>query len=172
MLIAHNGRAPRVAPTAYVHSSAHVIGDVQIGAESSVWFNAVIRGDVYHVRIGTRTNIQDNATVHVTNGRHATLVGDEVTVGHNAVLHGCTIGNRSLIGIGAIVLDRCAVGDDCLIGAGALLTPGTTIEPGHLVLGNPARVVRPITDAERQHLRQSAAGYVANAARYRAEGIV
>jgi carbonic anhydrase/acetyltransferase-like protein (isoleucine patch superfamily) len=172
MLIALDGRTPQVAPTVYVHSSAHVIGDVQIGAESSVWFNAVIRGDVYHVRIGARTNIQDNATVHVTNGRHATVVADEVTVGHNAVLHGCTIGNRCLIGIGAIVLDRCTIGDDCLVGAGALLPPGTTIAPGQLVLGNPARVVRPITDAERQHLRQSAAGYVANAARYRAAGVL
>jgi carbonic anhydrase/acetyltransferase-like protein (isoleucine patch superfamily) len=172
VLITHGGITPRIDPSAYVHSSAHVIGDVQLGAESSIWFNAVVRGDVHYIRIGARTNLQDHATVHVTKGRHPTLVGEEVTVGHHAVLHGCTIGNRCLIGIGAIVLDRCAVGDDCLIGAGALLTPGTTIEPGHLVLGSPARVVRPITDAERQHLRQSAAGYVANAARYRAEGIV
>jgi carbonic anhydrase/acetyltransferase-like protein (isoleucine patch superfamily) len=172
MLITQGGRTPHVAASAYVHSSAYVIGDVQIDAESSVWFHAVIRGDVHSVRIGRRTNIQDNATVHVTRDRHATLVGDDVTVGHNAVLHGCTVGNRRLIGIGAIVLDRCLVGDECLIGAGALLTPGTTVAPGHLVLGSPARIVRPITEAERQHLHQSAAGYVANAARYRAEGII
>jgi len=172
MLLALNGVAPSVDPTAYVHSSAHIIADVHIGAESSVWFNAVIRGDGYHVRIGARTNVQDNATVHVTTGRNPTLIGDDVTVGHNAVLHGCTLGSRCLIGIGAIVLDRCVIGDDCLIGAGALLTPGTTVEAGHLVLGNPARVVRPITEAERQHLIQSAANYVANAARYRAAGIV
>src|SRR5215470_10121826 len=170
MLLALNGVAPVVDPSAYVQSSARVIGDVHIGSESSVWFHAVIRGDGHHVRIGARTNIQDNATIHVTTARHPTLIGDDVTVGHNAVLHGCTIGSRCLIGIGAIVLDRCAIGDDCLIGAGALLTPGTTVEAGQLVLGNPARVVRPITEAERQHLVRSAAGYVANAARYRAAG--
>ena len=172
MLVALGATAPHVDPSAYVHASAWVVGDVHIGPESSVWFNAVIRGDVHSVRIGARTNIQDNATVHVTNGRHATQVGDDVTVGHNAVLHGCTVGNRCLIGIGAIVLDRCTIGDDCLIGAAALLTPGTAVEPGQLVLGNPARVIRPLTDAEREHLRQSAAGYVANAARYRAAGIL
>jgi carbonic anhydrase/acetyltransferase-like protein (isoleucine patch superfamily) len=171
MLIALDELAPAVDPTAYVQASAHVIGDVRIGAHSSVWFQAVLRGDVHPIRIGARTNIQDHATVHVTRDRHPTLVGDDVTVGHNAVLHGCTIGSSCLIGIGAIVLDRCVIGDGCLIGAGALLTPGTTVAPGHLVLGSPARVVRPITDAEREHLRQSAANYVANAARYRAAGI-
>jgi carbonic anhydrase/acetyltransferase-like protein (isoleucine patch superfamily) len=172
MLLTLNGIAPSVDPTAYVQSSAHIVGDVHIGAQSSVWFNAVIRGDGHYVRIGARTNVQDNATIHVTTARNPTLVGDDVTVGHNVVLHGCTVGSRCLIGIGAIVLDRCAIADDCLIGAGALLTPGTSVEPGQLVLGNPARVVRPITDAERQHLVQSAAGYVANAARYRNAGIV
>lgn len=172
MLIALPAAAPRVDPTAYVVGSAQVIGDAQIGPQSSVWFNAVIRADVYPVRIGARTNIQDNATVHVTRGRHATLIGDDVTVGHNAVLHGCTVGDRCLIGIGAIVLDRCTIGDDCLIGAGALLTPGTAIEPGHVVLGAPARAVRPISDAEREHIRQSAMGYVANAERYRAAGVL
>jgi len=172
MVIALPGAAPRIDPTAYIHSSAHVIGDVHVGAESSVWFHTVVRGDVHSVRIGQRTNIQDNATVHVTRDRHATVIGDEVTVGHNAVVHGCTIGNRCLIGIAAVVLDGCVIGDDCLIGAGALLTPGTTMPAGQLVLGCPARVVRPLTDAERHSLIQSAANYVANAARYRTAGIV
>ena len=172
MLIALPEAAPLVDPTAYVHSSAHVIGDVHLGAESSVWFHTVMRGDVHAIRIGRRTNVQDNATVHVTRNRYATMIGDEVTVGHNAVVHGCTIGNRCLIGIAAVVLDGCVIGDDCLIGAGALLTPGTTVPPGQLVLGSPARVVRPLTDAERSHLVQSAANYVANAARYRAAGIL
>jgi carbonic anhydrase/acetyltransferase-like protein (isoleucine patch superfamily) len=171
MLIAHDGHAPQVHASAYVQASAQVIGDVHLGAESSVWFNAVLRGDVFHIRVGARTSIQDNATVHVTTGRHATVVGDDVTVGHNVVLHGCAIGHRCLIGIGAIVLDRCLVGDDCIVGAGALLTPGTVIPPGHLALGHPATVVRPLTEAERAHVRQSARGYVANAARYRAQGI-
>ncbi|HET6222786.1 MAG TPA: gamma carbonic anhydrase family protein, partial [Dongiaceae bacterium] len=129
MLIALDGVAPRVDPTAYVQSSARIVADVHIGPESSVWFYAVIRGDVRDVRIGARTNVQDHATIHVTGGRHSTHVGDEVTIGHAAVLHGCTVGHRCLIGIGAIVLDACTIGDDCLIGAGALLTPGTTIAP-------------------------------------------
>jgi carbonic anhydrase/acetyltransferase-like protein (isoleucine patch superfamily) len=171
MLITLRTAAPQVDATAYVQASAQVIGDVHIGAESSIWFNVVLRGDVHHIRIGRRSNIQDNSTVHVTRDRHPTLIGDDVTVGHNVVLHGCTIGNRVLVGIGAIVIDRCVVGDDCLIGAGALLTPGTTIAPGHLVLGSPARAVRPLTDAERDHLLRSAAGYVANAARYRAADV-
>jgi gamma-carbonic anhydrase len=172
MLIALDGIAPALDPTTYVHSSAHIIGDVHVGPHSSVWFHAVLRGDVERIRIGARTNIQDNATVHVTRQRHATLVGDDVTVGHNAVLHGCTVGDRCLIGIGAIVLDGCTIADDCLIGAGALLPPGTIVAPGQLVFGNPARVVRPLTDAERQSLRESASRYVATAARYRRAGVV
>ncbi len=171
MVIELDGVRPQVDPSAYVQASAQVIGDVHLGAQSSVWFNAVIRGDVFHIRIGARTSIQDNATVHVTGGRHATIVGDDVTVGHGAILHGCTIGNRCLIGIGAIVLDRCVIADDCMIGAGALVTPGTVTEPGYLLLGSPAKPVRPLTEAERLHLLHSALGYVANAARYRAQGI-
>lgn len=172
MLYAHNGIAPRVDATAYVHSSAQVIGDVHIGAESSLWFNVVVRGDVFYIRIGARTNIQDNSTVHVTGERQPTLIGDEVTVGHGVILHGCTIGHRCLIGIGAIILDGCEIGDDCMIGAGALLTPRTTVLPGHLVLGSPAKAVRPLRETERDQLRRSAQIYVANAARYRAQGIV
>ena len=125
MLIALGDLAPSSTRAPTCIRARDVIGDVHIGAESSVWFHAVMRGDVHRIRIGARTNIQDNATIHVTHDRHATLVGDDVTVGHNAVLHGCTVGARCLIGIGAIVLDRCVIGDDCLIGAGALLTPGT-----------------------------------------------
>jgi carbonic anhydrase/acetyltransferase-like protein (isoleucine patch superfamily) len=168
MLIALDGIAPRIHASAWVQTSAQVIGDVHIGAESSVWFNSVLRGDVFHIRIGARTSIQDNSTVHVTTGRHPTLVGDDVTVGHNVVLHGCTVGDRCLIGIGAIVLDRCQIGDDCMVGAGSLVVPRTVIPAGHLALGSPAKVVRPLTAEERTHILQSARNYVANAARYRA----
>lgn len=168
MLIAHDGIGPQIHPSAWVQTSAQVIGHVHIGAESSVWFNSVLRGDVFHIRIGARTSIQDNSTVHVTTGRHATLVGDDVTVGHNVVLHGCTVGHRCLIGIGAIVLDRCQIGDDCIVGAGSLVVPGTVIPAGHLALGSPAKVVRPLTDEERARVLQSARNYVDNAARYRA----
>ncbi len=171
MLISLDGVHPTLAAGAWVQASAQVIGDVHLGAGSSIWFNAVLRGDVHPIRIGARTSIQDNSTVHVTGGRHATLVGDDVTVGHNAVLHGCTVGARCLIGIGAIVLDRVRIGDDCIVGAGSLLTPGTVIAAGSLVLGSPARVVRSLTDTEREEVLRSAANYVAHAARYRAQGL-
>lgn len=171
VLISLDGVTPTIHPTAYVHSSANVVGNVEIGANSSVWFGVVIRADVDSVRIGSRTNIQDNSTIHVTAGKWPTVVGDGVTVGHGVILHGCTVGNRSLIGIGAIVLDGVRIGDDCMIGAGALVTPRTTLESGHLMLGSPARPVRRLTDAERQHLVQSADGYVDNAERFRAQGI-
>jgi carbonic anhydrase/acetyltransferase-like protein (isoleucine patch superfamily) len=171
VLIALNGVTPELHATAYVHATAQVVGDVRVGADSSLWFNVVVRGDVYPIRIGARTNIQDNSVVHVTGGQYATIIGDDVTVGHAAVLHGCTIGNRCLIGIGAVVLDRCRVGDDSMIGAGALLAPGTVVEPGHLMLGSPARVARRLRPEELDHLRRSAEEYVENARRYRAQGI-
>lgn len=171
MLLPFNGIAPQVDQTAYVQSSARVIGDVHLAAGASVWFNTVVRGDVHHVRIGSRTNIQDNSTIHVTTGQWPTIVGDDVTVGHGVILHGCTIGHRCLVGIGAIVLDGCEIGDECLIGAGALLTPGTKIAAGSLVLGRPAKVARKLKPAEREHIRQSAQHYVERAVQYRLQGI-
>lgn len=171
MIIAFGDTRPMVDTTAYVQATAQVIGDVTIGAGSSVWFHTVLRGDVFPIRIGARTNVQDNSTVHVSTGRHATILGDDVTVGHNVVLHGCTVGDRCLIGIGAIVLDGTTIGEDCLIGAGALLTPGTVIPPGHLVLGSPAKVVRPLRDGERAHIARSARNYVLAGERYRQLGI-
>ncbi len=123
------------------------------------------------IRIGARTNLQDGVTLHVVGGKFGTTVGDDVTVGHSAIVHGCTLGNRVLIGMGAIVLDDVAIGDDCLVGAGALVTPGTKIPSGRLVLGNPARVVRALSDAERAALLESAANYVGYAAEYRAASI-
>lgn len=172
MLIAYNGVAPIVDPTAYVHSSAQVIGDVHLGPQASLWFNVVARGDVHHIRIGARTNIQDQSTVHVTSQRWPTIIGADVTVGHGVVLHGCTVGDHCLIGIGAIVLDGCEIGDQCLVGAGSLLTPGTTIPPGQLVLGSPAKAVRPLRDHEILELHGSAAHYVVYAESYRRQGIL
>jgi len=171
MIITFDGKTPNIDPTAVVHASAQIIGDVHLGSECSVWFNSVVRGDVHRVRIGARTNIQDNATVHVTSGRWPTQVGDEVTVAHGVILHGCTIGNRCLIGIGAIVLDGAEIGDECMIGAGALVTPGTKAPPGHLLLGSPARVVRPLRAEERENVRVSAEKYKRYAEQYRAQGI-
>ncbi len=172
MIHAFDGRVPEIDPSAFVHSSANVVGDVAIGPQSSIWFNAVIRGDVHPVRIGARTNLQDQSTVHVTGGRFASIIGDDVTAGHGVILHGCTIGDRCLIGIGAIVLDGVEIEPDCMIAAGSLVTPRTRIPAGHLVLGSPAKVARPLKPEELEHLRQSALRYVGYAERYRTQGIV
>jgi len=171
MIAALGDKAPRIDPTAFVLDSAVVVGDVVLGPESSLWFHAVVRGDVERVRIGARSNVQDNATIHVTRDRWPTLVGDDVTVGHAAVLHGCTIGDRCLVGIGAIVLDGAVVESECLIGAGALVTPRTHVPARSLVLGSPARAVRALTDDEVARLRASAASYLDHARRYRALGV-
>jgi gamma-carbonic anhydrase len=166
MIAPFGDRAPRIDPSAWVANAAVVIGDVVVGPESSLWYHTVVRGDVHHVRIGARSNVQDNATVHVTRDRFPTIIGDGVTVGHAAVLHGCTIEDGCLIGIGAIVLDQAVVGAESLVGAGALVTPGSTIPPRSLVLGRPAKRVREVTEAELERLRISAANYVALARRY------
>ncbi len=162
---------PRIDPTAFVVDSAVIVGDVVLGAHASVWFHTVIRGDVERVRIGARSNIQDNATIHVTGGRWPTIVGEDVTVGHGAVLHGCTVADHALIGIGAIVLDGVNIGTECLIGAGSVVTPGTHIPPRSFVLGTPAKRVRDLTVAEVERLHASAANYLAHAARYLANGV-
>ena len=148
MIRPFRGIHPQIDPTAFVEESAQIVGDVHIGAHSSVWFGAVIRGDVFHIRIGARTNVQDGTVIHVSNGTHATILEDEVTVGHNVTLHGCYVERGSLIGIGAIVMDACRVGEHSLVAAGALLSPGTIVPPRSLVLGVPARVKRQLTDAE------------------------
>jgi carbonic anhydrase/acetyltransferase-like protein (isoleucine patch superfamily) len=171
VIAALGDRVPAVDPTAFVADSAVVIGDVAIGSDASLWFHAVLRGDVERVRIGARTNVQDNATVHVTRERWPTLVGEGVTVGHAAVLHGCTVGDHSLIGIGAIVLDGVEIGTECLVGAGTLLTPGMHVPPRSLVLGSPARRVRELNGDEVARLHASADGYLEHVRRYRANGV-
>jgi carbonic anhydrase/acetyltransferase-like protein (isoleucine patch superfamily) len=166
------GKAPRVHPSAVLLPTAVISGDVEIGEGASVWFGTVVRGDVNHVRIGARTNLQDLTVVHVTGGTHPTVIGDDVTVGHRAVLHGCTIGDRCLVGIGAIVLDGAVVGPDAMVGAGALVPPRMVVPPRTLVMGAPARVKRELTDEEVASLRASAARYVGYAVQYRGEGWV
>ncbi len=166
----YKGISPRLHPSVLVMDGSTVIGDVEMGEGSSLWPGAVVRGDVCHVRIGARTNIQDGAVVHVTTDTNPALVGDDVTVGHRAVLHGCTIRERSLVGIGAIVLDGAVVGPDALVGAGTIVTPGAVVPPGTLFLGAPGRVKRALTGDEKASLRSSAAHYVELAARYRADG--
>jgi carbonic anhydrase/acetyltransferase-like protein (isoleucine patch superfamily) len=149
-----------VAVGVFVDVSAQVIGDVEIGAESSVWMNAVVRGDVHRIRIGARTNLQDGVIVHVMNETHPTTIGDDVTIGHGAIVHGCTLGNRILVGMGAILLNGVEVGDDSIVAAGTLLTEGTRIPPRSLVMGSPGRVKRPLTDAETASVVQYAERYV------------
>ncbi|MGH7899458.1 MAG: gamma carbonic anhydrase family protein [Candidatus Binatia bacterium] len=162
---------PKVAPDAYVQASARLVGDVEIGRGSSVRFSAVVRGDVHRIRVGRESNLQDHVTIHVTRERWPTLVGDGVTVGHRVVLHGCTIGDYALIGIGAVVLDGAEIGSEALIGAGSLVAPGTKIPPRTLALGSPAKAVRDLRAGEIDHLHQSAANYVEYARSYRAQGI-
>jgi len=171
MIVPFAERIPSVDPTAVVFSNATVVGAVTLGPQSSVWFGSVVRADVDDIWIGARTNIQDRCVIHVTTKKFSTRLGDDVTVGHSVVLHGCTIGNRVLVGIGSIVLDGCEVGDDCMVGAGALLTPGTKVPAGHLALGSPARTARPLRPAELEHLRNSARNYALLSARYRELGI-
>lgn len=164
------GKAPRLDPSAFLVESAAVVGDVELGPESSVWFGVVIRGDVNHVRIGARSNVQDGSVVHVTSHTHPTVLGDDVTVGHRVVLHGCTIRDRCLVGIGAIVLDGAVVGEESMVGAGALVPPGMVVPPRTLVLGAPARVKRDLRPDEIAFFAVSAANYVGYARQYRAEG--
>lgn len=171
VILPYGDTSPAIADDAYVHASAHVIGDVVIGAESSVWFQVVIRGDVERVRIGRATNVQDHSTIHVTNGRWPTILGDGVTVGHRVVLHGCTVGDYSLIGIGALVLDGVEIGAETLVGAGSLVAPRSRIPARSLVLGSPAKVVRPLRLEEVARLRESAALYVGYAKSYRDQGL-
>ncbi|HJR58256.1 MAG TPA: gamma carbonic anhydrase family protein [Vicinamibacterales bacterium] len=148
MLRRYKGITPRVHPGAYVDASAQVIGDVEIGAEASIWMNAVVRGDVHWIRIGARSNVQDGTVVHVMNGTHPTTIGTDVTIGHAAIVHGCTLGDRILIGMGAILLNGATVGDDCIVAAGTLLTEGAQVPPRSLVMGSPGRVKRRLTEAE------------------------
>ncbi len=166
-LYEHLGIAPRLASDVFVADTATVIGDVEIGAQSSVWFSTVIRGDVFPIRIGARTNIQDGSVVHVTGGKAKTTVGDDVTVGHMALLHGCTVGNACLIGMGSIVLDGAVIGDECIVAAGSLVSPGTVVPPRSLVMGSPARVKRALTDQDLAWVREAGRLYVDYAATFR-----
>ena len=160
MLLAFQNTTPRTDSSSYIVESALVIGDVTIGAESSIWFNAVIRGDVNYIKIGKRTNIQDGCVLHVAREKYPLIIGDEVTVGHNATLHACTIESRCLIGMGATVMDGSNIGENCIIGAGSLVTPNTVIEPGNMVMGSPAKVKRILTGNEIHSIIKSASHYV------------
>jgi carbonic anhydrase/acetyltransferase-like protein (isoleucine patch superfamily) len=162
-----NDVRPTLGRDVYVADTAVVIGQVQLGDEASVWFGAVLRGDYSFIRVGARTNVQDNSVVHISSGLNPTTIGDDVTIGHSAIVHGCTIGHRCLIGMGSTVLDGAVVGDDSFVAAGALVTPGTVIAPRSFVLGRPARVVRPVEDADLQWIRGASLAYVGYARDFR-----
>ena len=164
------GRHSPLAPaSAFVAPGAALIGDVTLGEDASIWFSAVLRGDVNSIRVGARSNIQDGTVVHGNEGAEPTAVDEEVTVGHQAILHGCRLGRRCLVGMGAVVLDGVIVGEEAMVAAGAVAPPGLRIPSRMLVRGVPGRVVRPLTDAEIAHLEDSAARYVALKNRYLAE---
>ena len=153
--------APQIDASAWVAPGAVVVGDVTLGPGVGIWYGCVLRGDVNAIRIGARSNIQDGSVLHVTRNRFETIVGEEVTVGHRAVVHGCTVGDGALIGIGAIVLDGAEIGEGALVGAGAVVTPGKVIPPRSLVVGTPARVVRTLSDEEVAQQRDRMLHYVA-----------
>lgn len=158
---------PRLDPTAFVVANATVVGEVSLGAEASVWFGAVLRGDINRIEIGPRSNIQDGVIVHVADEFPA-IVGELVTVGHAAILHACTVSDEVLIGMGAVILDGAEIGARSIIGARTLVTAGMKIPPGSLVLGSPGKIVRPLSTAEQTGLKRWATKYVEAARRYRA----
>jgi carbonic anhydrase/acetyltransferase-like protein (isoleucine patch superfamily) len=160
MIVPYQGRWPRLASGVYVAPNATLIGDVELGPESSVWFGSVVRGDVMPIRVGARSNIQDLSVVHVTTDRAACTIGDGVTVGHRVILHGCTVGNRVLVGMGSIVLDHAVIEDEVVLGAGSLVTPRTRLPSGYLCMGSPAKPVRPLRDVERQMIEEGWRSYV------------
>ncbi|MCY7377287.1 MAG: gamma carbonic anhydrase family protein [Pyrinomonadaceae bacterium] len=160
MIKSFQNKSPKIHESAFIAAAAIIIGDVEIGAESSVWFGSILRGDVNSIRIGERTNIQDGTIIHVSRDAHSTTLEDEVTVGHRATLHGCYIETGCLIGIGAIILDGVRVGSHSLVAAGSLLTPNTQIPPRSLVMGSPAKVKRELSDVEAKDLAKFWQNYV------------
>jgi gamma-carbonic anhydrase len=165
----YRGKSPQIAASAYIDPAAVIIGDVTIGEDSSVWPMTVIRGDVHHIRIGNRTNIQDGCVLHVMRDEFPLILGDEVTVGHSVTLHGCAIESRVLLGMGCIVLNGAVVGSGSIIAAGTLITERTVIPAGSLVMGSPGKVKRPLTAADQQSIAAYAERYVSYKNTYREE---
>ncbi|MGY4532231.1 carbonic anhydrase/acetyltransferase-like protein (isoleucine patch superfamily) [Pseudomonas sp. TE3786] len=172
----YQGVTPQLGAKVFVDASAVVIGDVQLGEDSSVWPLTVIRGDMHRIRIGARTSVQDGSVLHITHAGpfnpdgFALLIGDDVTIGHKVMLHGCTLGNRILIGMGSTVMDGAVIEDDVILGAGSLVPPGRVLESGFLYVGSPAKQARPLTDKERAFFTYSAANYVRLKDQHLAEG--
>ena len=176
MIRSYNGIQPTVPDSAFVDDTALVLGEVTLGEDSSIWPMTVLRGDVNRIEVGPRSNIQDGTVVHVAHdgpfcpGGFPTVIGADVTVGHRAVIHACSVGDRVLVGMGAVIMDGARVGDDSIVGANALVPPGKELAGGYLYVGSPAKPARPLTERELEHLRYSAAHYVRLAASHRGGG--
>jgi carbonic anhydrase/acetyltransferase-like protein (isoleucine patch superfamily) len=172
--LSFGGKTPRIDPSAFVAPGAHLIGDVEIGAEASIWYNCVLRGDVNRIRIGARTNIQDGSVIHVDSPKpgeeqgHATIIGDDVLIGHLAMVHGCVLEDRAFVGLGSIVMDGCRIESDGMLAAGAMLTPGKVIPSRQLWAGRPAKYVRDLDDAQLAGMRAGVAQSVELAKRHAA----
>lgn len=158
-ILPYKGIMPKLHPSVFVTEGCYIIGDVEIGKDSSVWFGSVIRGDVFHIRIGERTNIQDNSILHVTHDLYPTLIGNDVTVGHGVILHGCTVNDFCLIGMGAKVLDQAVIGSNSLIAAGTVVRERFQVPEGVLVAGVPGKIIRDLTQDEIDRLRESSQNY-------------
>jgi len=171
-ILGHHLNEPKFGHATFLATGSIVIGEVEIGDESSIWFNSVVRGDVNFIKIGKRTNVQDLCMCHVSYLKAPLIIGDDVTVGHQCTLHGCVIGNRVLIGMGSTVMDLVEIGDDCLIGAGSLVTEGTKIPAGSLVFGRPAKVIRSLSHDEIEKIKVSAKHYHRLAMSYCGQEIV
>ncbi len=159
MILSYKGKTPEIAADAFIAPTAVVTGDVVIGKGSSVWFNCVMRGDVHEIRVGERTNIQDGSIVHVTRGKFACHIGSDITIGHGAILHGCTLQDGCFIGMGATVLDGAVVESGAMVAAGAVVTPGKVVKSGELWAGNPAKMLRTLTEKDQAFFPVSAANY-------------
>jgi len=172
-ILSYQGHVPLIDPSAFVAPGARVIGDVHIGAGSSLWYNVVVRGDVNHIRIGARTNIQDGSIVHVSTATYPTVIGDDVLVGHLAMLHGCTLHDRAFVGFASLVMDGCVIESDAMLAAGAMLTPGKRIPSGQLWSGRPARYMRDLLPEEMAKNQRGVAAYIETAKLHRAaiEGV-
>lgn len=165
-LLTYRGVLPVLGKEVFVAPGAWIIGDVTIGDRSSIWFNTVVRGDVHYIRIGSETNVQDNSTLHVTEGKSPLEMGSRITVGHRAIVHGCVIEDDCLVGMGAVVMDGARIGRGSLVAAGAIVTPGSIIPPESLVMGVPGVVCRPVNESERRLIRESALNYLRLALTY------
>jgi gamma-carbonic anhydrase len=167
MIKKFSDKTPIIPDSCYISESVDIIGEVELGEEVNIWFGTVIRGDMNYIKIGSRTNIQDNSTVHVTTGIAPTIIGSGVTIGHNAIIHGCTIEDNCLIGMGSIIMDNVVIGEGSLIGAGAVVPPNVKIPPHSLVVGLPAKVVRKVNENERTDIFERAQHYIDFANEYK-----